>query len=121
MLFGVCGGAEEILVCVCGFDIEIFGEGVVFIDRNCDIKEMYGLFGLFTCEFNSGMGTVKCIDKVSEFVLSVCPNHKNIVDEMPPYKRFVRGFLQGIRFKGAHEKVCIGWCHPCSHCCTLFL
>ena len=75
-MFGVCGGAEEILVCVCGFDIEICGEGVVFIDRNCDVKKMYGLFGLFTGEFNCGMGTVKCIDKVSEFVLSVCPNHK---------------------------------------------
>ena len=80
----MCGGAEEILVCFCGFDIEICGEGVVFIDINCDIKKMYGLFGLFTGEFNSGMGTVKCIDKVSEFVLSVCPHHKYIVDETPP-------------------------------------
>ena len=61
-MVGVCGGAEEILVC--GFDIEICGEGVVFINRNCDVKKMYGLFGLFTGEFNSGMGIVKCIDKV---------------------------------------------------------
>ena len=67
-MFGVCGGAEKILLCVCGFEIEICGEGVVFIDINCDVKKMYGLFGLFTGEFNS--------HKVSEFVLSVCPNHK---------------------------------------------
>ena len=108
-------------MCVCGFDIEICGEVVVFIDRNCDVKKMYGLFGLFTGEFNGEMGTVKCIDKVSEFVLSVRPNHRNIVNETPPYKRFVRGFLQGIRFKGPNKKVCTRWCHPCSHCCILFL
>ena len=42
----MCGGAEEILVCVCGFDIEISREGVVFINRNCNVKKKYGLFGL---------------------------------------------------------------------------
>ena len=93
-------------MCVCVFDIEICGEGVVFIDRNCDVKKMYGLSGLVTGEFNSGMGTVKCIDKVSEFVLSVCPNHKNIVDETQPYKRFLRGFtghqIQRSPSKGLH-------------------
>ena len=91
-------------MCVCGFEIEICGEGVVFIDRNRDVKKMYGLFGLFTGEFNSGMGTVKCIDKINEFVVTVCPNHKNIVDETQPYKRFVRGFLQGIE-NGLHRVV----------------
>ena len=118
-MFGVCGGAEEIMVCVFGFDIEICGKVVVFINRNCDFKKIYGFFGKFTGEFNSGMSIVKCT--ISEFVLSVCPNHKNIVNDAPPYKRFVRGFLQGMRFKGSHEKVCIEWCHSCSHCCTLFL
>ena len=44
-MFWVCGGAEELLVCVCGFDIEISGKGVVFINRNCDFKKIYGLFG----------------------------------------------------------------------------
>ena len=75
VLFGVCGGAEEILVSIRGFDIEICREGIIVIDGNSDVKKMYGLLGLFCGEFDSGMGVVGCIDEVGVFVLSVCPNH----------------------------------------------
>ena len=51
------------------------------------------------------MGVVEFIDKVGEFVLSVCPNHKNVVNEMQPHKRLVRGFLKGIGFKDSHKDI----------------
>ena len=43
-VFGVCGGAEEILVCFRGLDIEICREGIIIIDGNVDFKKMYGFF-----------------------------------------------------------------------------
>ena len=61
------------------------------------------------------------IDEVGEFVLSVCPNHKNVVDEMPPHKRLVRGFVKGIGFKDSHKDIGVGWCHSCTHRCAMFL
>ena len=41
-MFGVCGGAEEILVSIRGFNIEICREGIIIIDGNSDVKKMYG-------------------------------------------------------------------------------
>ena len=41
-MFGVCGGAEEILVCIRGFNIEICREDIIIIDGNSDVKKMYG-------------------------------------------------------------------------------
>ena len=43
-VFGVCGGVEEILVCIRGLDIEICREGIIIIDGNVDFKKMYGFF-----------------------------------------------------------------------------
>ena len=40
-MFGVCGGAEEILVSIRGFNIEICREGIIIIDGNSDVKKMY--------------------------------------------------------------------------------
>ena len=120
-MFGVCGGAEEILVSIRGFNIEICREGIIIIDGNSDVKKMYGFFGLFCGEFDGGMGVVECIDEVGEFVLSMCPNHRNVVDEIPPHKRVVRGFVKGIGFKDSHKDICVGWCHSCTHCCAMFL
>ena len=34
------GRAEEILVCVCRFDVEVCGDGVVFVEYNCDVEEV---------------------------------------------------------------------------------
>ena len=120
-MFGVCGGAEEILVSIRGFNIEICREGIIIIDGNSDVKKMYGFFGLFSGEFDGGMVVVECIDEVGEFVLSVCPNHKNVVDETPPNKRLVCGFVKGIGFKDSHKDIGVGWCHSCTHRCAMFL
>ena len=55
-MFAGCGGAEEILVSIREFNIEICREGIIIIDGNSDIKKMYGFFGLFCGEFDGGMG-----------------------------------------------------------------
>ena len=34
------GRAEEILVCVCRFDVEVCGDGVVFVKYYCDVEEV---------------------------------------------------------------------------------
>ena len=39
-MFRVGGCAEEILMCVCWFDVEVCGDGVVFVEYYCDVKEM---------------------------------------------------------------------------------
>ena len=64
-----------------------------------------------------GWDIFKCIDKVSEVVLSVCPNHKNIIDETPLYNRFVQAFSRASDSKGPMKRFELGG----SHCCTLFL
>ena len=40
-MFGVCGGAKEILVCIRGFNIEICREGIIIINENSDVNKMY--------------------------------------------------------------------------------
>ena len=36
----VSGCAEEVLMCVCLFNVEVCGDGVVFVEYNCDVEEM---------------------------------------------------------------------------------
>ena len=39
-MFRVSGCVEEVLMCVCRFDVEVCGDGVVFVEYNCDVEEM---------------------------------------------------------------------------------
>ena len=39
-MFGMGGCAEEILVRVCRFDVEVCGDGVVFVEYNCYVEEV---------------------------------------------------------------------------------
>ena len=32
--------AEEVSMCVCRFDVEVCGDSVVLVERNCDVEEM---------------------------------------------------------------------------------
>ena len=36
-MFGMGGCAEKVLVCVCGFDIEVCGDAVVFVKYDCNV------------------------------------------------------------------------------------
>ena len=75
---GVCGGAEEVLVRVCRFDVKVGGDAVVVVKRNSDVKEVNGCGGGFVGEFDGRMYVVKCVNEVCKFVLSMCPNEKNL-------------------------------------------
>ena len=35
------GCAEEILVCACRFDVKVYGDGVVFVEYDCDVEELF--------------------------------------------------------------------------------
>ena len=39
-MFKMGGCADEMLVCVCRFDVEVCGDGVVFVEYDCGIKEL---------------------------------------------------------------------------------
>ena len=86
---GVCGGAEEVLVRVCRFDVKVSGDAVVVVERNSDIEEVNGCGGGFVGDFDGRMYVVKCGDEVCKFVLSMCPNQKNVVNKTPPYKGLI--------------------------------
>ena len=73
-MFGVCGGAEEVLVRVCRFNVQVGGDAVVVVECNSDVEEVNGCGGGFVGKFDGGMYVVECGDEVRKFVLSVCPN-----------------------------------------------
>ena len=70
----VCGGAEEVLVRVCRFDVKVGGDAVVVVKCDGDVKEVSGCGGGFVGKFDDGIYVVKYGDEVCKFVLSVCPN-----------------------------------------------
>ena len=39
-MFRLGGRAKEIFVCVCRFDVEVCGDGVVFVESYCDVEDL---------------------------------------------------------------------------------
>ena len=39
-MFRMGGCTEEILVCVCRLDVEVCGDGVVFVEYDCNVEEV---------------------------------------------------------------------------------
>ena len=70
-------------------------------------------------ELDGGMVVIEVSNKVVESEFPVRPNHEHIVDISPPSQGLQGLSGEEILLQFAHENVCIGRGHTCTHSCTL--
>ena len=74
---------------VCGFCMEISFD-VVVDEMNLDIQERECLvqrIGILMSEFDARVNRIQVAYEGFQMLLSMCPNHEDIIDEPPPNER----------------------------------
>ena len=92
-MFQVAATSVEVLVCVCGFCIEVHCYAS-FVQGDLNVKECYRPCGPFGGELNFRMHTINLIYELNEAFLAVCPNDKHSIDVFPPDVMFLIHFVK---------------------------